>query len=430
MEIRAELEDITGVKKKLIVEIPAEVASEEFERLSQDYKKYAKLPGFRPGKAPLSLIKRRFASDIRQEVLKKLIPESLEEALRAEGLRPLGYPNLENVKAEEGEPLAYEALFEVRPEVELPDYDGLEVSVEDRPVSEEDIQERLEQLRDQNAQLVAVEDRPVEDGDQAMVDVNGEYLDVESGGETQAISQENVIVHIGDEGTHPSFNENIIGLNIGEEKSFDVEYPEDYPEEKLAGRKVRFNAEVTDIKRKELPELNDDFARDLGSFESLEDIKNQITEDLKASRQSEREAEVRKALLDKVIAQTSFDVPEVLVEGRARERLEGLAGRIASQGIDPSQANIDWKKIREDMEQDVVDEIRGRLILDEIAVREDLEVGQEEIDEEIKRAAASMGQPVEKVQQYFSEPHQIASLKADIRRSKALAIIVDGAKVS
>jgi len=430
MEIRAELEDITSVKKKLSIEVPAEAASEEFERVAQDYRKYAKLPGFRPGKAPLQLIKRKFASDIKGEVMKKLIPESLEEALRAEGVRPLGYPSLENVTAEEGKPLAYEASFEIRPVVELPEYKGLEISVEDKPVAEEDIQEQLERLREQNAQLVAVEDRPVQEGDEALIDLKGEYLDAEAGQETQAITEENIIVQVGDEGTHPSFNENVTGLNIGEEKSFEVEYPEDYPEKKLAGHRVQFTAEVTDIKCKELPELSDDFAKDLGSFESLADLRTRIEGDLAAARSQERDAEIRKALVNKLIGQTSFEVPEVLVEGRTRERVEGLAGRIASQGIDPSRANIDWGKIQEDMQQDVVDEIRGRLILDEIASEEEIEVSPEEINEEMKKAAESMGQPVEKVQQYFSEPDQLAGLQADLKRSKALAIIVDGAKVS
>lgn len=430
MEIRAELEDLTSVKKKLSVEVPADVAAQEFERLAQDYKKHARLPGFRPGKAPLQLIKRKFAEDIKSEVMKKLIPESLEEALRGEGVRPLGYPSLENVVAEEGKPLAYEASFEVRPVVELPEYKGLEVSVEEKPVAEEEIQEQLERLREQNAQLVAVEDRPVQDGDEAMIDLRGERLDVAPGTDAQTITEENIIVQVGDEGTHPAFSENLKGLNIGEEKTFEVDYPDDYPEKKLAGHQVRFTAEVTDIKRKELPELNDDFAKDVGDFESLDDIRKRISEDLVASRGRERAAEIRQALINKLIGQTSFEVPEVLIESRSRERIESLAGRMANQGIDPSRANIDWRKIREDMQQDVVDEIRGRLILDEIASQEEIEVGQEEVNAEIQKAADSMGQPVEKVQQYFSEPDQIAGLKADIRRGKALAIIVEGAKVN
>jgi len=179
-----------------------------------------------------------------------------------------------------------------------------------------------------------------------------------------------------------------------------------------------------------LPELSDDFAKDLGSFESLNDLRTRIEGDLAATRGRERDAEIRKSLLNKLIGQTSFEVPEVLVEARTRERIEGLAGRIASQGIDPSRANIDWRKIQEDMQQDVVDEIRGRLILDELASQEEIEVSPEEITEEIKKAAESMGQPVEKVQQYFSEPDQLAGLQADLRRSKALAIIVDGAKIN
>jgi trigger factor len=429
MEIRAQLEDITSVKKKLVIEIPVETAAGEFEKVAQEYKRYARLPGFRPGKAPLQLVKRRYAGDIRGEVIKKLVPEAYEEAVRQEGIKPLSQPDLENLEAEEGKAFSFEAHFEILPEIELPSYKGLEVEVESEALEEEDVNKQLEALREQNAQLVAVEDRPIADGDQAMIDLKGESLDLEEDGPSETVVDESIIVHVGDEGTHPSFNENLIGLNIGEEKTFEVDYAEDYPEEKLAGRKVRFTAEVTDVKRKELPELNDEFAKDVGDFESIEEIENRIRADLESARETKREADIRKALTNKLIGQTSFDVPEVLVKSRLRERLETLAGRMANQGIDPARANLDWKKVRDDMQQDVVDEVRGRLIVDAVAAEEGVDVSAEEITQEIKQIAASMNVPEQRVRQHFMESDEGGSLKADIRRRKALAIIVNSAKV-
>ena len=430
MNIRVELEEIGSIKRKLNVEIPAEIASKEFERVARDFRKHASLPGFRRGKVPLQLIKRRFAGDIRGEVLQKLVPESYEQAIKDQELKPLGQPNLENLTANEGDPLSFEARFEVKPEFDLPKYKGLSIKVENRPVIDEDVDEELEKLREKNSQLVSVEDRVAREDDYVTVDMKGEYLDEVTMDETsEPISEEGVVVHIGDEQTHKAFSEAVVGVKVGEEKTFEVDYAEDYPEKKLAGRRLRFTAKVGEIKRKELPELNDDFAKDLREYETLAELRVKIEETLEETRAKDHENEVRKALVKKLNESVDFEVPDVLVEGRMDERLRDLAANVVSQGIDPSRSNIDWKQIREDMRSDVVEEVRTRLVLEEVVQQESIDVSREELDGEIDRLAESMGQPREKVAQYFQQENRMDGFQADLLRQKALGIIRETAKV-
>jgi len=431
IEMKTELEDISSVKKRLKVEIPAERAEEEFKRISADYKKHAKLPGFRPGKAPMSLIKRRFAGDIKEEVIRKLVPDSYEQALKECEIAPLSQPGLENMTVEEGKPLTFEAVFEVQPEITLPEYKGLKLEVEQNPLTDEEVDQRLEELRQQNAQLVAVEDRPAQESDYVAVDLRGEYL-TEDGEKApdEPFTEEGVVVQLGDPNTNKAFNENLPGISIGEERTFETEYDTDYPEAKLAGRKIRFTVEATDIRRKELPELNDELAKDLGEYDSLEDLKAKLKEEMAAARERSNADAVRKAATAKLVEESDFEVPEVLVEERVKERLDGLARRFKAQGIDPSHANIDWGKVREEMLQDATNEVKARLLFDEIARVENLEIGDEEIKNEIQAIADSLQQPVEKVGQFFSKPEQRLGLRDDLLRRKALQIVVTSATVN
>lgn len=430
MEIHADLEDVSSVQKVLKVEISAADASSRFQSVAEEYRRHARVPGFRPGKAPLGLIKRRFASDIRGDVVGKLVPESFQSALKEKNVKPLGEPRLDKVEAEEGKPLIYEAHFEVAPDIELPEYRGLEIQVDEREVTDDDVAEQLEKLREQQATLVSIEDRPIEVGDVAIVDLKGEYADEAEGKPTgTAIDQEEVMVRVENEGTHPAFRENLLGMNIGEEKTFDVEYDEGYPEEKLAGRKVKFVVHVTDIKGRELPELNDEFAKDLGSFESLEDIRERIRHDLKHHQEHERDAEIRRALQEKLLENVSFEVPSVLVRSRLREKLENVAREVASRGVDPAQANINWNELRKEMQPEAEKEVRVGLLLDKVAQVEELRISDEEFDQEIDQVAERANQPREKVAQYFESPDSRAGLEHELLRGRVMDLIIQSAKI-
>jgi trigger factor len=430
MEMVAELLEVSGVERKLAVEIPAEVAAREWEKVANEFKRHARVPGFRPGKAPLGLVKRRFASDIKGEVIQQLVPEYYQEAVREKGISPLGRPSLENVTLEVGQPLKFEALFEVKPEVELPKYTGLEVSVKPPEVKDEEVEQRLGALREENAQFVAVEDRPIESGDLVTVDLEGVYTDRDENTNEPAIQEEDVSIEVGAENTLQVFSEALVGMNIGEEKTVEVEYPEDYPAKHLAGRKVRFTVEVTDIRRKELPELNDEFARDVGEFESLEEIRTRIREDLESAGKRNREAEIREALTKQLLAGVRFDVPQTLVRSHMADRLQALARNLAGRGVDPHQAGVNWNKIRDQLLPEVTDEVRTFLVLETIADREGIQVSDEALDQEIERMAESLERPVATVRSWFEDEERRESLRVEMRREQAMKLVIDSAAIN
>ena len=429
MDIRVELQDMSSVKKRLKVEVPADAALRELNQVADEYKRHAKVPGFRLGKVPMQLIKRHFRKRIREDVIQKLIPQSYDQAIHSKGIEPLGEPNLENLTFEEGEPLVYEANFEVRPKIDLPEFKGLEIRVEPRTVTETDIQKQLEKLREQHSRLVSIEDRPLQEGDYAIIDLKGKYLGTDQGSGQEAIHDQDVTVKMGDAHTHEAFNRSLLGVGIGETRQFEVEYAADYPEEKLAGHKVLFAAQVNDVKKKELPDLNDDFAKDLGDFESLEQLSRDIEARLQVEQEKSRDSELKDQLTDKLIRRTTFEVPDTLVEDQIDSMIREMAYRIAYQGVDPSKANIDWVRVRSDYQPEAEKTVRANLILAEIAKSESVEVSPQELENRLEEVAKAMDQPQEKVQQHFQQDHRMEGLKSRIRREKVLETLLENAKV-
>ena len=425
-----ELEDVSTVKKRLKVEVPAGLALKEFDEVAGAYKRRARLPGFRQGKAPVELVKRHYRKDIRSDVVQKLVADSYDQAIREKGVQPLGQPSLENLTFEEGNPLVYEANFEIHPEIELPAYKGLEVTAESKPVTQEEVEQEVEKLRDEHSSLVSVEKGPAEEGDFVVIDLVGAYLDVEEGGDTrESFQEENVMVQIGDEHTHEAFTKALAGTDRGEEKEFEVEYDSDYPEKKLAGHKVAFTVQVSDIKKKELPELNDAFAKDLGDYETLKELQEKIRERLSVERERNRERDLGNKLLEELGKNSSFELPEILVKERTDGMLTDLAYRMASQGLDPSRAKVDWVKVRKDFRPQAEQQVRGSMILSEIGRREKIEISTQELEQELEKMADSMNQPKEKVRQYFQQENRMEEEKARLIRGKVLGMLLESAKV-
>ncbi len=429
MEVRADVMDVSGVKKKLTVEIPAEVAARELEKVAGEYQREAVLPGFRRGKAPLNLVKRRYASQIREDVLSELVPRSLRQVVREKSLRTLGEPRLEAVRMEPGQALTYEAVVEVYPEVPLPQYRGLQVEVPAPEVAEEAIQERLEKLRLDHAELVAVEDRPVALGDSVVVDLVGEFVAEEGKTVPEPIVQEDVTVEVGAEDTFPAFTEALLDANIGEERTFEVEYPADYQAARLAGRRVRFKVEVTDIRRRELPELNDEFARDLGEFASLEEVRSRIRADLEHAAKLERDNEIREAVTRKLIAGVDFEVPESMVRSALRSHLERAARSLAQQGIDPGRARVNWEKVTQELRPQAEAEVKTNLVLDRICEAENLMVTEEDLESEISSLAAASQESPERMAAMLRDDSLREALRVQMRRRRALQLVIDSATV-
>ncbi len=427
MNLQTELEDISPVKKKLRVEVPVETVLAEYNRVAANYRRHARIAGFRPGKAPVALVKRRYRKDIRQDVLRKLIPETYDQSIRERKIRPLGQLQLEQVDFNEGEPLVYEAVVETLPEFEIPEYKGLEIRLEKKAPDEESVTRELEQLRGRHAPLISVSDRKeARDGDYAVVDLVGKY--VPDGDD--AIRQENTTIRVGDERTQQDFNQALQGMDVGGEKTFVVDYPQDYPEEKLAGRRVRFNLQLNDIKVKDLPELNDEFAKDLGDFDDLDQLREQIRQGLSSQWQQARDSSIRRQLIERLSEANRFQVPEILVEERIDNKIRDVAYNLARQGVDPSKANLDWNRIRDDLRQDAEQEARAALVLSEIAEAENLEVEPSELEAELRQTAEALNQPLEKIRQRFHDEESRADLRNRIRRRKALELLVEHSAVT
>ena len=431
MDIRLEVEDISPVKKKLKVEVPAEVAGKEFNQIANDYKKHARLPGFRPGKAPLQLVKRRFRKDICKDVLQRLIPESYDQALREREVKPLGDLRIEQLSFEEGESLSYEAQVEILPEITLPEYRGLEVQVPTEALTEEMVEEQLEKIRQRQAPLVTVSDRTTAaDGDYATVDLEGKYLDQDPDGKpAEPIAEKNVTLQLGGEHTHKSFDQGLNGMDVGEKKTFEVTYEPDYPEEKLAGHRVRFNVVLNDIKLLDLPDLDDEFARGLGEFENLGKLKDKIREELNHQLEQNRASKLRQELVQKLIDATNFEVPELLVENRIDDKVRDLAYDMARQGLNPTKTDVDWSSMRSELRAVAEKETRAGLILAKIADQEGFDISPQEVSQELEGLAESTNQPIDKVRQHFQEDSRREGLVDQIRRRKALDIVLEGAKV-
>lgn len=430
MKLKTKLESLSPVKKKLFIEISSEDAEGEFAKSATEFRQYARIPGFRPGKAPMQLIKSRFKEDIKSEVYKKLVPDAYEQAIKKRSLKPVGQPELDSLEGEEGEALTFEALFEVKPEIELPDYKGLKLEVPPTSVTDEDVDKRLEEVQMAHAELVSVEDRPVQDKDVVTIDMKGNYVDEKAEDtESVAIEKEGLTVTIGDERTLPEFTENLSGLNIGEEASFEVEYEANYPAEELAGRKVSYRAEITDIKAPELPELNDDFIKGLGDYESLEKFREELKDEMVKTSDQNRENQIRNSVIDKLVEASEFEIPSQMLESRLDGMLKDFAGRLMSQGVNPEMADLDWSAYRESMRKDAERDVRATLLLEQIAAKEEITVDKEEIDKEVENLAETYNQPVARVRQLLVKEGNLEGLKDDLKRRKVFDLIIEASEI-
>ncbi len=428
MDIKVEAENLTEVKRKLTVEIPSGDARREYRKILRQFTGMAQLPGFRRGKAPAGVVRARFKEDIRSELFRALIPDAYQAAIEQESLKPLGQPQIEDFDYEEGDPLVFVARLEVLPEFQLPEYRGLEAKVDDEPVTDEVVAAELDKLRDRHSNLVAVEEsRPIVVGDYAVIDVSGVHADADPGDEA-VVSDEGVVVEVGGEHTQSEFSEALEGMKVGEEDDIEVEYGPDYPEKKLAGRRVSFEISVKEVKRKELPEVNDEFAKDLGDFESLDELKTNIREQLESQRDRKHNAEVKNLLADRILEGVGFEVPDVLVEERIDRRISDVAYNMVSQGVDPQTAQIDWARVRDDFRAPAERDVRLSLVLSRIAEDEGMEVTSEEMDAEIASLAESSGQPVEKVRQRFSKEDDRNGLRRQMLKQKAMDLVQQEAR--
>ncbi len=428
MDIQIRIEDVSSVRKRLHVEVPAELASDEFDKVARQYSRQARIPGFRRGRAPLGLVKRHFGEDIRQDVANELIARSYNQAVEEQSLHPLGNPHLKGMTFSPGQPLEYEAEFEVSPQIDLPTYKGVQLTPPDSTVRDEDVEAKLEELRENHARMVAVEDRPAEENDFVTIDLVGIFQSAGDDLVPDPIEQEDVVVEIGGEHTHPEFTRALYGLNVAEEKQLEIEYPEDYHDKKLAGHRIKFTLEVTDIKSKVLPDLDDEFARDL-QCETLDEVRDKVGEQLEEAALRNREQQLKSQLAEELLKEARFEVPEVLVEADVDEKIHQFAMQLASRGVDPSKANFDWAKVRQEMRERAERDVRIGLLLAAIAEQEKIEISEEELNQELERIARAHDKSVAEVRRLMAKNERLAGLKSDLRRYKTMDFLLEEARL-
>jgi len=414
--------------RELEVEIPVEVVERETERVTKQLARVAQLPGFRPGKVPPQIVRRRFWDDIRGEVLHKLVPGALESAVRENNFTVVGEPEIRDLEFEPEKPLRFRASFEVLPEFELKDYKGLEVEPAHIELTDDDLEHELEALREQSATYEPVEGRAAEDADTVMAKLTGVVTDAKE--ERQPIVLEQATINIGEENTLPAFSDGVRGATVGDERHFSVAYPADYREASLAGRTVAFTAEIKKISRKKLPELNDEFAKQAGEFASLDELRAKLRERLEAAREAREKELTRQRLLEALATLHDFPVPEALIERHLDNRLERRVRGLMAQGLDPRRMDVDWQRLRESGRDAAAQEARLYLLLDRIAAAENIAATDEELAAEIGRMAVGSRQTPEALRARLTKEGRLDSLRGAIRSEKVVDFLLSHARLT
>jgi trigger factor len=414
---------IEGCLHELEFTIPAHEVEKESERIAQGYTQKVRLPGFRPGKAPMGIVRQKFAGEIRQETLESLIPKKLQERFQEDHIHVVGRPDIVDLKFLEGTDVAFKARFEVAPEFELGEYRNLEVIYNEPVVSDEELDARIAEIREDKAQFVNEEPRPAQAGDFAVVD-----LESIEGVEGDPVSTKDLQLEIGAESTMAEFTEAITGLEPGQSKEVTVDYPADYSHEKLAGKKVTFRITLNQLRRKELPELNDDFAKDLGDFQSLEELKNAVRTQLLRGKESSAQEGSKRLLLDQLVNNHPFPVPQAWVDRQIQIDVENYLEMVRQNGGDPRQMNLDWDKIREARKETAARAVKASVLMDRIAKAESIEATQDDIDREIQRVARERREPPIAVRQRWDKEGITANVASQIRDWKTRNFLFDNAR--
>jgi trigger factor len=402
-------------RRELELEIPADTVQKAVERVAKEFARVARVPGFRPGKAPVTLIRRRFADDIKSEVLQSLVPEQIERAFAENKMVPVTQPQVDKVDFTETGPVKFRATFEVLPEFELGQYKDLEVEIDEIKLDDSDLDKALEEMRDRAATFVPVEGRPIADGDYAQLKLNG----IPAGG-GEPLEADSVLCHVGGEETMEPFNQNLRGANIGDKKSFDVAYPADYPDPKLQGKTYTYAVEVMGIKEKKRPDLTDEFAKDVSESQTLDELRQKLRESLEAERAHRQSEQTRERLLAQIVKAHEFPVPEALVEHQMDSRLERTVRSLASQGVDPRAVNVDWVALRSRQKDRSIDDVKAELLLDRIATAEKIEVADEEVEKQIAALAERSGESATAVRANLTRQGALDRMKSKIRSEKTL----------
>ena len=427
MRMKTSIEEISPVKKKLVIEIGADKVDKKVNAAYKRLGKRAKIPGFRPGKIPRSIMENYFGAEVQQDVTRELVNETLPQAVEETETFPLAMPIIENDMVKAGQSFKYSATMEVRPEFELKDYMGLEVEKEILKVTDEDVKKRLEEIRRNNGKLNPVdEDRAIKEDDYVVI----EYEGFEDGQPMEGVKSENFLLRIGSGDFHPDLEKALIGRKKGELTEVNIQFEDTHYHPKLAGKSVDFKTTVTELKEMELPELNDDFAKKLGDdFKDLQTLEKRVEEDIIKGEEKRIDRELKKNLLEKISEDIEFELPECLVESEVRNATENIRQNLLRTGSSMEKAGLDEGKLRENLRPGSEKRVKEMLILGKIARDNELSVDELELTEGFRDMAQNMGQELQAVRQYYEANQLVDSFRESLLEEKTLNYLVNGAKV-
>ncbi len=423
-------------ERELTIEVPADIVQSETDNIVARYQKLARVPGFRKGKVPASIVRQRFGKEVHDDVVEELVPRYFREETAKQNLVPVSQPRVTDLHMERGEPLRFKASFEILPEFKLAPYDDVRVTTLDTNISDEEVETSLKNLRERQATYTAVEeDRSLADGDFAVVSFKG----TPKAGETDAkpgspdaaatgatgskpVEVDEVMVEIGGENTLSEFTENLRGAKAGEQRTFDVKYADDFNDKRLAGKILTYEVSVKAIKTRSVPELNDDFAKELSTdFSTVEDLRNRMRENMQAEKEHEAQHQGKDKLVEELVKRNDFPVPEVMVNEQIDTRLERGLRALAAQGMrTEDMKRMDFARLRAGQREAAVREVKASLILEKIAEEEKIEVSDEEFDRELQAFAEQSKQAVEQVRARLTENGGLDRMRHRLRNEKTL----------
>jgi trigger factor len=413
-------------KRELLIEIPVDAVRKESDKVAARYSRSVRVPGFRPGHVPAHIVRQRYREEIKSQVVQLLVPKFFNDAVKGQQLSAVGEPEFEDLKFEEGQPLTCKATFEVLPEFELKEYKGIEAKEEPVNVTDAEVNKGLEELRESAATYEVVSDRPAKDGDDVTISYQGRDL---KDPKAEPIEGREIVIHL-DAQDGGTFDEHLRGAKADDRREFEVSYPEDSPSKRLAGKTISYRVEVHGIKRKVLPGVDDELARTVSEFSTLEELRGKVRQDVERLQRRNIERTVRQKLVEELLKRHEFPVPESMVKDQLEHRMESAVAQLVAQGIDPRLAQLDWGKLREKMQPEAEQAVRAAIILERIAGAEKIEVSEEELDQRIREIGEHRGEAPAAVKTRLTRDGGLAKLQSSCRSQKALDFVYRNAQIT
>jgi trigger factor len=427
--MKADIIDVTETRRDLTIEVPTDVVAEAIGHAAAKLGRSAKIPGFRPGKVPAAVIRQRFKPQIMQDVAEHLVAKAVGDALVEKGVEPIATPDIKDLVLEEGKPLTFKASFDVVPGFDPGDLATIQATQPAVAIDEDAVTQSLDRLRERHARYDAVETGGVEAGHTVVVSLERQGTD-KDGKRGEVDKHETVNIELGAPSNPPGFDEQMLGLTPGATKSFTITYPADYAIPELAGGTVDYTVTLKEIKKRVVPALDDEFAKDMGEFASLDALRARVRHDLEHEAQHAAERQLRQDVMKQLATRVPFAVPESLVEREIDRRLEDFARRLMEQRIDPRQANIDWAAFRDAQRTPATEAVASAIVLDEIAKRDQISVTDEELDAELQRYADQTGHTLASIKARLQKDGELGRVAAGLRREKTVAHVLSQAAIT